>query len=274
MASAASGFEVHPLQQLLERDRRRGDRIVRRLSTTLSSLTIARAPSEPAGELADALAPDTWIGSGEGTQDFSRVFGSVLPAEGAIAGGERHRSDARGSLADLFEHLEGVSARVAGWAEKTESAAKKVQRFAGSAEKFLADLGLHELAGAAAKAATAADWVEEKAEVVRSAAETADRWMGEAKNVVAPLLDSPRRLPDAPRAPPMETLNLRRPPADFRVAAEGEGDSSSVPRRTRSRGDEVAGKDAPADGEELLEEVSGRVYELLMDDLEQAFESR
>ena len=111
---------------------------------------------------------------------------------------------------------------------------------------------MNKFAGAAAKAATAADRVEEKAEVVRGAAETADRWIGEAKKVM---------------------LNLRRPPADFRLAAEGEGASSSIPRRTRSRGDEVAGKDAPPDGEELLEEVSGRVYNLLMEDLEQAFES-
>jgi hypothetical protein len=326
LASAASWFEVEPLQQLLERDRRRGDGVAQRLSITLSSLTLARAPApmnrglrlarrvdsglariektaakgiragdridsglsgmaelagslgealgegtalgklaqqigaglgkgqqmlhdalevardghelleaghdllhraleaagdrEPVGELLDALAPDTWIGSGEGTQDFSDVFGPFLPAEGAIVRGERQASDSKGSFVDLFEHLEG---------------------FAGSAEKFLDDLGLHELAGAAAKGAAAADWAKEKAEVVRRAAKTADRWM--------------------------ETLNLGRPPADFRLAAEGE--SRSVPPR-----DQAGGKDAPPDGEALLEEVSGRVYDLLMDDLEQAFESR
>ncbi|HZR10979.1 MAG TPA: hypothetical protein VFA79_20490 [Myxococcales bacterium] len=231
MASAASRFEVEPLQRLLERDRRRGD----------------------------ALAPDTWLGSGEGTQDFSDVFGPFLPAEGAIVRGDGQPRDSRGTFADLVERLEGFAERVGGWAEKGESAAKKVHGFAGSAEKLLDFLGLRELAGAAAKAAAAAGsvedkagWVEDKAEVIRRAAETADRWM--------------------------ETLNLRRPPADFRLAAEGEGGSTALatatPRRTRSRGDEVGGKDAPPDGEELLEEVSGRVYDLLMDDLEQAFESR
>ena len=113
MASAATWFEVHPLQQLLERDRRRSDGIAQRLSSTLSSLTIARAPSEPVGDLIDALAPDTWIGSGEGTQDFSSVFGSVLPAESAMRG-ERQRSDSQGSSAGLFEHLEGI--RPLAWA--------------------------------------------------------------------------------------------------------------------------------------------------------------
>ena len=373
MASAVSWFEVEPLQQLLERDRRRGDGVAKRLSTTLSSLTIARAPSakpvrralrlgkrvdsallqiektvakgirlggkidsglskvaeladsvgealgegsalgrlarqigaglgkgdeklqdalrvardgeellaeghhllhralvaaegrEPVGELIDALAPDTWIGSGEGTQDFSDVFGPFLPAEGARVRGERRQRSG----------LEGFVERVGGWAEEGERAAEKVHRFAGSAEKFLHDLGLHDLAGVAAKAAAAAGWAEDKAEVVRGAAQTADRWMGETKKVLGPLLDARRRAPDAPRAPPMETLDLRRPVPDFRLA-EDEGGAAGIatPRRTGSRGDEVAGKDAPPDGEEFLEEVSGRVYDLLMDDLEQAFESR
>jgi len=45
-------------------------------------------------------------------------------------------------------------------------------------------------------------------------------------------------------------------------------------RRTRSRGHEAGGKDELPDGEEFLEQISGRVYELLMEDLEHAFESR
>lgn len=242
MATAASRFEVEPLRQLLERDRRRSDGVAQRLSGTL-------AP------------PDTWIGSGAATRDFSDLFGPFLPAEGATVGRQREpdgerRERTSGFFADLFEHLE---------------------HFAGSAEKFLDDLGLHDLAAVAAKAGAAAASVEDEAEVVRGAADTADRWIGGARKALAPLLDGRGRAPDEPRGPPMETLNLRRPPPDFRLAAEDENVAPpgiEAPRRTRSRGDEVGGKDAPPDGEELLEEVSGRVYDLLMDDLEQAFESR
>ena len=50
MASAANRIEVEPLQQLLERDRRRGDAPAERLATTLSSLTIARAPAAARAE--------------------------------------------------------------------------------------------------------------------------------------------------------------------------------------------------------------------------------
>jgi len=78
--------------------------------------------------------------------------------------------------------------------------------------------------------------------------------------------------------PPMETLNLRRPEPGFRLAPEGEGMGASsgihTARRTRSRGHEAGGKDELPDGEEFLEQISGRVYELLMDDLEHSFESR
>jgi hypothetical protein len=80
------------------------------------------------------------------------------------------------------------------------------------------------------------------------------------------------------QSPAMETLNLGRPPPDFRLAAEGEGMAPPAgvhaAKRTRSRRYEAAAKDALPDGEELLEELSGRVYQLLMDELEQAFESR
>jgi Domain of unknown function (DUF4157) len=78
--------------------------------------------------------------------------------------------------------------------------------------------------------------------------------------------------------PPMETLSLRRPEPGFRLAPEGVGMGASsgihTARRTRSRGHEAGGKDELPDGEEFLEQVSGRVYELLMEDLEHAFESR
>ncbi len=80
------------------------------------------------------------------------------------------------------------------------------------------------------------------------------------------------------RAPPMETLDLRRPEPGFRIAADGEGQGGAAgihtAKRTRSRGHEAGGKDALPDGEEMLEQISGRVYELLMEELEQAFESR
>ena len=79
-------------------------------------------------------------------------------------------------------------------------------------------------------------------------------------------------------SPSMETLNLRRPEPGFRIAADGEGMGASsgihTAKRTRSRGDETGSKDTLPDGEELLEQVSGRVYELLMEELEQGFQSR
>jgi hypothetical protein len=37
---------------------------------------------------------------------------------------------------------------------------------------------------------------------------------------------------------------------------------------------DAAGKDEMPDGEEFLEKVSGRVYELLLDELQESFESR
>jgi hypothetical protein len=75
----------------------------------------------------------------------------------------------------------------------------------------------------------------------------------------------------------METLNLSRPQPDFKLAdGEGLGISTGIhtAKRTRSRGHEAGGKDEIPDGEEFLEKVSDRVYSLLMDELEQSFESR
>jgi hypothetical protein len=77
--------------------------------------------------------------------------------------------------------------------------------------------------------------------------------------------------------PQMETLNLSQPQADFRLGdGEGLGNSSGVhtAKRNRSRGHEAGGKDAMPDGEEFIEQISNRVYELLMEELEHAFESR
>jgi hypothetical protein len=78
-------------------------------------------------------------------------------------------------------------------------------------------------------------------------------------------------------SPSMETLNLGQPQAGFRLA-DGEGlaksDGVYTAKRNRSRGDEAGGKDTLPDGEEFLEQISGRVYELLMEELEHSFESR
>ena len=78
-------------------------------------------------------------------------------------------------------------------------------------------------------------------------------------------------------APAMETLNLSRPAPDFKLP-DGEGapasDGIHTAKRTRSRAHDAGGKDDLPDGEEFLEKVSSRVYELLMDELEQSFESR
>ena len=75
----------------------------------------------------------------------------------------------------------------------------------------------------------------------------------------------------------METLNLSRPAPDFKLP-DGEGapgsDGIHTAKRTRSRGGETGSKDTLPDGEELLEQVSARVYELLMEELEQGFQSR
>jgi hypothetical protein len=78
--------------------------------------------------------------------------------------------------------------------------------------------------------------------------------------------------------PQMQSLDLRQPQPAFRLGdGEGLGNSSGVhtAKRTRSKGHESGGKDTAApDGEEFIEQISGRVYELLMEELEHAFESR
>ena len=45
-------------------------------------------------------------------------------------------------------------------------------------------------------------------------------------------------------------------------------------KRNRSRGHETGTKDTLPDGEDFIEKVSERVYDLLMDELEHSFESR
>ena len=77
--------------------------------------------------------------------------------------------------------------------------------------------------------------------------------------------------------PARETLNLGKPKADFAFSdGEGAGAATGVhtAKRTRSKGNEGGGQDQTPDGEEFIEKISARVYELLMEELEQAFESR
>ena len=82
------------------------------------------------------------------------------------------------------------------------------------------------------------------------------------------------------KPPPMETLDLRRPAADFKLADFTDGEGAGLAhgvhtaKRTRSRRDDAGGKDDLPDGDEFLDKVSGRVYELLMEELEESFESR
>jgi hypothetical protein len=79
------------------------------------------------------------------------------------------------------------------------------------------------------------------------------------------------------QTPQMQTLNLSQPKADFRLP-DGEGLASPsgvyTAKRNRSRGNEAGGKDTLPDGEEFLEKISERVYEILMEELEHSFESR
>ena len=75
----------------------------------------------------------------------------------------------------------------------------------------------------------------------------------------------------------MTTLNLSQPPPDWKLAdGMGMANQSGVytAKRTRSRGHESGGKDTLPDGDEFLEQVSNRVYDLLMEELEHSFESR
>jgi hypothetical protein len=78
-------------------------------------------------------------------------------------------------------------------------------------------------------------------------------------------------------SPDMTTLNLSQPQADFRMAdGMGLGSASGVhtAKRNRSKGHTSGAKDDLPDGEELFEKVSDRVYDMLMEELEQSFESR
>ena len=77
--------------------------------------------------------------------------------------------------------------------------------------------------------------------------------------------------------PQMETLNLSQPSPGFRLGdGEGLGNASGVhtAKRNRSKGYEAGAQDTLPDGEEFIEQISNRVYELLMEELEHAFESR
>jgi hypothetical protein len=78
--------------------------------------------------------------------------------------------------------------------------------------------------------------------------------------------------------PEMTTLSLRPAQPDYKLA-EGEGvvvAPGPVPSAQAggNRDADAAGIDRVPDGDEILEAVSERVYELLMEEMEQSFESR
>ncbi len=78
-------------------------------------------------------------------------------------------------------------------------------------------------------------------------------------------------------SPDMTALNLSQPKPDFQMAdGMGAGASGGVytAKRTRSKGGDQASKDDLPDGEEMLEQISTRVYEILIEEMEHAFESR
>lgn len=79
------------------------------------------------------------------------------------------------------------------------------------------------------------------------------------------------------QGPAMRSLDLGRPAPDFKYGdGMGMGASNGLhtAKRTRSKGGDAGGKEPPSDGEEFIDLVSVRVYELLMEEMEMAFESR
>lgn len=77
--------------------------------------------------------------------------------------------------------------------------------------------------------------------------------------------------------PGMETLDLSQPQADFRVdlgGAEHNPTGVKTAKKTRSVTTGSGGFDQAVEGEELLDLVGERVYELLVEDLEEEHESR
>src|SRR5262249_49447003 len=70
----------------------------------------------------------------------------------------------------------------------------------------------------------------------------------------------------------------RQPEPGFRLASDGEGMGAAsgihTAKRTRSRGHEVGGKDELPDGEEMIERISGRVYEVLVEGGGEGVEAR
>jgi len=78
-------------------------------------------------------------------------------------------------------------------------------------------------------------------------------------------------------APAMTSLNLSPAKPDFQMAdgmGMGASDGVHTAKRQRSRGNDNASKDEPPDGEEMLEAISTRVYEMLLEEMEHSFESR
>jgi len=78
-------------------------------------------------------------------------------------------------------------------------------------------------------------------------------------------------------SPAMTPLNLSPAKPDFQLAdgmGMGMSDGVHTAKRTRSKGGAHASQDAMPDGEEMLEAISNRVYEILLEEMEHSFESR
>jgi hypothetical protein len=280
----------------------------------------------PGGQGIDPAALETWVGSGEATDLFSRVFGGFLPVEGV----------ARGFFARLSDRLEGFPDRLAGRAGRNDrrGEAQLVHLHRAGTGTLptenvepLEEAGAHSAAldeprrldGATRERmerALGGDFTRVRIHTGAGAAEAARRYAADALTVedhiffapgrfnpndsegqrllaheLAHVLQKGRKNLDVRTAesearaaersfgqtPPMETLDLSRPKPDFKLP---DGDGSDVAtgvhaaKRSRSRGSDVGAKDELPDGEELLERVSERVYELLLAELEESFESR
>jgi hypothetical protein len=78
-------------------------------------------------------------------------------------------------------------------------------------------------------------------------------------------------------SPNMTSLNLAPKKPDFQLAdgmGAGVGDGVHTAKRTRSKAHAEASKDEMPDGDEMLEAIANRVYEILIEEMEHAFESR
>jgi hypothetical protein len=78
----------------------------------------------------------------------------------------------------------------------------------------------------------------------------------------------------------METLNLSTPAPDFKLPKDATTDGgfaqageARTAKRTRSKGNDAGAKDEPLDGEDLLDLVATRTYEIMCEDLESGIDA-